>query len=150
MIFRMLSVLFVILLLALPATSLHAEGKATAGEAEHVVVQHILIGFKRSIPGKKVDLTKKEAKALAGEILERARKGEEFDALVKEYTNDTYPGIFLLANKGIPIRAGERKRSDMVQGFSDIAFSLEVGEIGMAPFHAYKSPYGWHIILRLE
>lgn len=146
---RLLSVLIVTLLLLSPVSSLDA-GNTSQGEPEHVVVQHILIGFNRSIPGKKIDRAKKDAKALATQIFERARAGEEFDALVREYTDDSHPGIIRMANKGFPTRANEAERSGMVQGFGDVAFSLEVGEIGLSPFHSYKSPYGWHIILRLE
>ena len=38
----------------------------------------------------------------------------------------------------------------MVAAFGDVAFELEVGEVGLAKYHAGNSPYGWHVILRLE
>jgi hypothetical protein len=141
------SMLFPLLLSSAPAGPAPAE---EAGEPDRVVVQHCLIGFKRSIPGKKVARTKKEAGTLAGEILSRARNGEPFDNLVKEYTDDAYPGIYILSNEDQPYRSGERRRSDMVPGFGNMAFGLGVGEFGLVPYHGYKSPYGWHIILRLE
>jgi hypothetical protein len=125
-------------------------GAANSGEPDVVVVQHILIGFKRSVPDKTIDRTKKQALALALDLLERARAGEDFDALVKEQTDDSHPGIYKLTNRGAPLMAKSRARDDMVPNFGRIAFSLEVGEIGLAKFHPGNSPYGWHVIKRLE
>jgi parvulin-like peptidyl-prolyl isomerase len=136
-----------ILLLAL---ALPHPAESKNDEPDVVVVQHILIAFKKSLPNKKLDRTKKEAQALALELLERAGAGEDFDALVKEYTNDRHPGIYKLTNKGAPLMSGARSREDMVPNFGRISFSLEVGEIGMAKYHPGNSPFGWHIIKRLE
>ncbi|MFT5049926.1 MAG: peptidyl-prolyl cis-trans isomerase B (cyclophilin B) [Chlamydiales bacterium] len=41
-------------------------------------------------------------------------------------------------------------REQMVPAFGDVGFLLEVGEVGLAPFDPAKSPYGWHVIKRLE
>ena len=119
-------------------------------EPDTVLVQHILIGFNKSVPGKKLDRTKKEAQALAEELLERAQAGEDFDALVKEYTDDKHPGIYRLTNRDAPLLQDSRKRSDMVANFGAVSFQLEVGEVGLAKFHGGNSPYGWHVIKRLE
>ncbi len=116
---------------------------------DKIVVQHILIGFKRSVAGKKITRTKKEAQALAESLLKRIEEGEDLDALVKEYTDDTYPGYIAMANRGVDPMGG-MARDDMVPGFGDASFSLEVGEIALVPYHGRKSPYGWHIIKRLE
>mgnify|MGYP001819405519 CR=1 FL=1 len=138
-----LVLIFFAILTPPPAAGPKAEGP------DKLVVQHILIGFKRSIAGKKITRTKKEAKLLAEELLKRAREGEDFDALVKEYTDDRYPGYIAMANLGVDPLGGMSRR-DMVDGFGDVSFSLEVGEIGMSPWHGRKSPFGWHIIKRLE
>lgn len=119
-------------------------------EPDQVVVQHILIGFKRSVPGKKLDRNKREARALAESLLRRAREGEEFDALVKQYTDDRYPGKMLLTNTDVPRVAGGTIRRQVVARFGDVAFRLEVGEVGLADYHAALSPFGWHVIKRLE
>ncbi len=122
-------------------------------EPDQVTVQHILIGYKRSVPDQKLDRTKAEAKALAEELTNRARTLEdpsEFTALVEEYTNDSPPGIYILINDGADPVPRSRKRRDMVAAFGDVAFELEVGEVGLAKYHAGNSPYGWHVILRLE
>jgi len=123
-----------------------AQGK----EPEKITVQHILIGFKNRIPDKPLERSKQEAKKLAFELLQRAQDGEDFDALVKEYTNDNFPGIMLVTNSKAPQVAGGRKRSQLVPKFGDVAFRLEVGEVGMANFNTAVCPYGWHIIKRLE
>ncbi len=123
-----------------------AQGK----EPERITVQHILIGFKNSVPNKPQERSKKEAKALAYELLQRAQDGEDFDALVKEYTNDNVPGIMLVTNNGAPRVAGGRTRNQLVPKFGDVAFRLEIGEVGMANFNTAVCPYGWHVIKRLE
>ena len=40
--------------------------------------------------------------------------------------------------------------SRMVQRFGDVGFGLEVGETGMAEYDPRTSPFGWHIIKRIE
>jgi hypothetical protein len=121
-------------------------------EADRVVVQHVLIGLKGKIDGKPITRSKKDAKLLAYEILDRAEAGEDFDALVKEYTDDRYPGRYVLINhdvSGLP-KEGEYARGDMAIKFGDLAFRLKVGEYGIATYHAVSSPYGYHVIKRLE
>jgi parvulin-like peptidyl-prolyl isomerase len=121
-------------------------------EPDHITVQHILISFEGSIPKETVTRTKEEAEKLANEIFERAKKGEDFDALVKEYTDDTYPGVYKMANFEVEpdVDQGEYERSKMVTEFGDVSFSLSVNEIGMAEYSPEKSKYGWHIIKRLN
>lgn len=118
---------------------------------EHVVVQHVLIGFEGSVPGKPVTRSQAEAEALANEILAKAQAGEDFGNLVKEHTDDQYPGFYFLANTGIePMDASEFRREQMVKAFGDVAFELRVGDVGMASFSETDSPFGWHVIKRVE
>jgi hypothetical protein len=125
---------------------------ASSEEPNWVTVQHILISFKGAIPKPSVTRTKEEAKKLAEEVFARAQKGEDFDALVKKYTDDEYPGIYRMSNKGIPPDPTRQEfpRERMVKGFGDVSFSLPVGGIGMAKYDSEKSKYGWHIIKRIE
>jgi len=123
---------------------------AGKGEPDQVLVQHILIAFKRSVPNKTIERSRKEARALAESLYDRAMKGEDFDALVKEHTDDQYPGMMLLTNKGAKRVQGGRTRDDVVPKFGDLSFRLEVDEIGLATHHAALSPYGWHVIKRIE
>jgi parvulin-like peptidyl-prolyl isomerase len=123
---------------------------AAGKEPDHITIQHVLIGFKGSVPGKNITRTQDEAEKLAGEVLARAKKGEDFDGLVKKYTDDSPPGIYAMANKGVAASAGEYPRERMVPAFGDAGFPLQVGEIGMASYDKTKSPYGWHIVKRLK
>jgi parvulin-like peptidyl-prolyl isomerase len=119
-------------------------------EPERVVVQHVLVSF----AGTRTKATRKkeEAEALAKSLLDRARKGEDFDALMKQYSDDTGPGIYALANydarPGGP--AGEFSRTQMVAAFGRVGFALEVGQVGLAGFDPRESPFGWHLIKRLK
>lgn len=118
--------------------------------ADHIKLQHILIAFAGKVPGKNITRTEAEASQLAEEILERAKKGEDFDALVRTYTDDAHPGIYGLSNSGVAPAEGEFSRDRMVPAFGEVGFSLAPGEIGLAVYDARKSPYGWHVIKRLE
>jgi parvulin-like peptidyl-prolyl isomerase len=121
-----------------------------AAEPEHVQVQHILISFTGKLPGKNVTRTQEEAQKLAYDVLARARKGEDFDALVKQYTDDAAPGMYGMSNAGVAPAGGEYSRTGMVPAFGDVGFKLKVGEIGIADFDARKSPFGYHIIKRIK
>ena len=117
---------------------------------QHVQVQHILIGFTGSVPGKSISRTKEEAKTLAYQILERARKGENFDELVSKYTDDSPPGIYGMSGAGVAPAAGEYPRTGMVPAFGNVGFAISPGNIGIADYDPTASPFGWHIIKRLK
>jgi hypothetical protein len=123
--------------------------RGMAGEDQHIQVQHILIGFAGSLPGKKVDRNQAQAEKLADEVFAKAKSGD-FDALVKQYTDDSAPGIYGMSNRGVAPEAGEFGRESMVPAFGDIGFSLKVGEIAVAKYDPAKSPFGYHIIKRLK
>ena len=139
------------ILLAAPLLAAGTPPPPAAGkEPDHITIQHVLIGYKGSVPGKNITRTQDEAKKLAEEILARAKKGEDFDGLVKQYTDDSAPGIYSMSNNGVAPAEGEYARGGMVPAFGDAGFPLKVGEIGMASYDAAKSPYGWHIVKRLK
>ncbi len=122
-------------------------------EPERVTVQHILIAFKGSLPNdQKVTRGREAAETLARQIFERAKAGEDFDAMVKTYTNDSYPGIYAMSNRDVTPDPSKREfsRTRMVKGFGDVSFGLEVGGVGLAAYDPAASKYGWHIIKRLE
>jgi parvulin-like peptidyl-prolyl isomerase len=133
-----------------PPKAAVAPAPAAGKEPDHITIQHVLIGFNGSVPGKNITRTQDEAKKLAEEILARAKKGENFDALVKQYTDDSPPGIYSMSNKGVAPAAGEYARDRMVPAFGDAGFPLQVGEFGMASYDKVRSPYGWHIVKRLK
>ncbi len=48
------------------------------GESSYITVQHVLVAFRGTLPGKPVFRTEEEAEALANEIFERAEIGRGF------------------------------------------------------------------------
>jgi hypothetical protein len=130
-----------------PALDLAAPGHQS--ELERIAVQHILISFAGA--GTSATRTQEAAATLATETLQRARQGEDFGELVQSLTDDSFPGIYRLCNTGVsPRSADEYSRGGMVPAFGDIGFALEVDGVDMASFDPQTSPYGWHIIKRLE
>ena len=119
-------------------------------EPDHIKVQHILIGAKGTVPGKSITRSLEEAKTLAYQLADRARKGEEFGALVSQYTDDAAPGIYGMSNRGVPAGQGEYGRDTMVPAFGNVGFPLALGAIGVADFDPSTSPYGYHVIKRVE
>ncbi len=116
----------------------------------HIQVQHILIGFAGSVPQKSITRNADEAKTLAYQILARAKAGEDFDALVRQYTDDSPPGIYAMSGTNVPPGPGEYPRDRMVPAFGNVGFAINVGEIGIADYDATASPFGYHVIKRLK
>jgi hypothetical protein len=114
-----------------------------------VRVQHVLIG--RYAPGRSNELKPldaMQAERLAAEVFAKAVAGDEFDALVRSHTYDSHPGIFTMSKAdGVPDALA---REGMVAGFWMTAWRLQPGEVGIALYDRYESPYGYHIIKRLE
>jgi hypothetical protein len=121
-------------------------------EPDHVTVQHILIAFKGSIPKDSVKRTQFEAELLVKEIFKRAKEGQDFDKLVKNFSDDQYPGIYRMSNFDVEPDESEREysRSKMVKAFGDLSFRLSVNQIGLAKYDPETCKYGWHIIKRIE
>lgn len=139
------------------ATSSNAGGSVSTPttptvEPDHIQVQHILIGFKGSVRGKPITRTQEEARTLAYSVLERAKAGDAFDDLVKQYTDDQAPGIYGMANNGVAPDATQQEfaRNGMVAAFGDVGFKLAVGAIGIADYDPRTSPFGYHVIKRLR
>lgn len=108
--------------------------------ATRVEVQHVLVGY-AGAPLQGVTRTVPEAERLAAEIYVEAVGGADFGDLVSRHTDDRAPGIYEMTTES---------RRQMVQGFGDVAWRLQVGEIGVSPLHPQQSPFGWHVIKRLE
>lgn len=99
--------------------------------------KHILISTKDMTTNKDLPEDKQaEAKTKAEELLERAKNGEDFDALVSEYSEDpgskSNPDGYVFTD------------NEMVPEFQDGVDSLKPGE-----FTLVKSSYGYHVIERL-
>src|SRR5690606_9088551 len=94
-----------------------------ADEPFEIAAAHLLVMHKDSRGASKaITRTREEAKARAEEALARIRAGEDFGAIVEEYTDE--PG-------GAERRGelGRFTRGMMVKPFADAAFALEVGEV---------------------
>lgn len=97
--------------------------------------KHVLI---KTVDDNKKELENQdELKAKAEEVASRAKAGEDFDALIKEYNQD--PGMES-SPEGYVFTEGE-----MVDEFYQGTKALEIGGIS----DPIKSNYGWHIIQRL-
>jgi peptidyl-prolyl cis-trans isomerase C len=117
---------------------LQARGEVSDAGIE---VEHVLLAHKDGgIPG--VTRTQAEAKALAESVWQRALAGEDFSKLRTELSDD---------KGGAPTYAMTRvTRTTYVPAFGNVGFRLQVGEIGVAPYEAKASPFGYHVIKRVR
>lgn len=98
-------------------------------------VAHILIQFPRNATDKAKAAVKAKADSLYGVL----KKGGDFAALAREYSQDP----------GSAKRGGELSwivKGQTVKPFEDAAWALKDGEIS----RPVESPFGWHIIKREE
>lgn len=110
--------------------------------ATRMKVQHILVG--RYSPGPTdalKPLNAADAEARAAELFAKVITGADFGALVKEASYDGGPGTYDMTMDD---------RENMVKGFWQGAWRLQPNEIGIVPYNRYTSPFGYHIIKRLE
>ncbi|HUS27512.1 MAG TPA: peptidylprolyl isomerase [Kofleriaceae bacterium] len=118
---------------------------ARTAEPGMVHVQHVLIGWKDTpaakagrVDEKAKNRDKAEADKMAQEVLGKAKAGEDFKALMKQYSED--PGS-KDDGRVYPVAPD----APMVEPFKDMSLRLKMGEVGMV-----KSPFGWHVIKRVE
>ena len=120
-----------------PEDSIHAyyeRNPLEFTEPARAHVRHILVAFRPGDPPG----TRAAARAKAAEALKRAKAGEDFGALAKEYSDDRGS-----AAQGGDL--GEISRAQVMKEFGDAAFALKPGELSPV----VESPYGFHVI-RLE
>lgn len=110
---------------------------------DKVKVQHVLLAFVGAKRGSESKHTMAEAQQLAGEVLGKARAGEDFAALVKAHSYDQ-------TDNGLIVLTQENRASEAVKWFGDVAFRLQVGEVGIVSYNRRHSPFGWHVVKRLE
>lgn len=118
-------------------------------DATCIKVQHILISTTDTTTtdedGNTVDMSedeiaayKEEQKALAETVLEKAKAGEDFEALSEEYTAENAGFEFSFDKTGFdPVNY-----SYMVEAFYTASWNLKEGEIS----ELVESEYGYHII----
>ena len=130
---------------AMSRSSGSARNIPTAG----VKVQHILIAFAGT--GLPQTRSKDQAEQLAAELFASIRAGADFDKLVREHTGRlTHPGIYGMFADQSAAKPGDSPRTRMVAAFGNVGWRLKVGEVGVAGFDPAASPYGWHIVKRIE
>jgi len=125
-------------LYAEPATATAAEALPPGPKeirAAHLLVMHR--DSKRAPPS--VTRTRDEAKDRADEALAKVKSGVAFEEVVAEYSDE--PGA---AERGGDL--GKFSRKNMVKGFSDAAFKLDVGHTS----DIVETEFGFHIIRRSE
>lgn len=110
-------------------------------QVQQVTVQHVLLAFVGATRGSESGHTMEEARTLTSDVLARARAGEDFNALMKQYSGDEGGGTYVLT---------QDNRDTYADDFSAAAFRLQVGEIGVVAYHHVRAPFGWHVIKRLK
>lgn len=111
---------------------------ATEEAPDTVAAQHLLVAYKGAkSAAKTITRSKADAKKRAEEALTKAKKGDDFTALVKAYSDE--PGAAERLGS-----LGKFKRDAMVKPFSDAAFKLKVGEIS----DVVETDFGFHVIKR--
>ena len=141
------------LLATVAPQSVHDRAVAFLARPEHteprVTVRHLLVSFRGAgVPG--VTRTQEEAEQLAGELLARAEAGEAFADLVAQHSDDSPEGVYTMVLEGSGSPPESYPRRGMVPAFGDAGWRLQPGELEVVEFDPEKSPYGWHLVMRLE
>jgi parvulin-like peptidyl-prolyl isomerase len=107
---------------------------------EQVAASHVLIQYKGSMrAAPTITRSKDEAKKLAADVMAKAKKGQDFAALAKQYSDE--PGA-----KDRAGALGKFSKAQMVKPFADAAFALKPGEIS----NVVETDFGFHVIKRTE
>lgn len=100
-------------------------------QPEQIRVHHILFKVSETADPEKV----KAVEAKAQRVLDRIKKGEDFETLARQYSEDPASAL-----RGGNI--GFFSRGDMIKNFEDAAFALKVGQVS----DLVRTQLGFHII----
>lgn len=113
---------------------------AAPAPEQTIAASHVLIQYKGSMrAAPTITRSKDEAKKLATEVMNKAKKGQDFVALAKQYSDE--PGA-----KDRAGNLGKFSKGQMVKPFADAAFALKPGEIS----NVVETDFGFHVIKRTE
>jgi parvulin-like peptidyl-prolyl isomerase len=114
---------------------------APAQDAEpKIAASHVLIQYKGSMrAAPTITRSKADAKKLATEIMVKAKKGQDFAALARQYSDE--PGAKERAGS-----LGKFAKGNMVKPFADAAFALQPGGVS----DVVETDFGFHVIKRTE
>jgi PPIC-type PPIASE domain len=106
-------------------------------------IKHILIGWNQSGNDGRTDpraqkRTQKDAQDQIRALMDQINKGADFDALMKQYSEDPGSASGARAYTVSP-------DAQLVIEFKQLGLRLKIGEVGVV-----KSEYGYHIMKRLE
>src|SRR6185369_11178791 len=121
------------------------ENPAKFEQPEMAHAAHVLFATKDLTSGQDLSDDKKSArKKQAEEVLKRARAGEDFSKLVREFSDD--PGSKDKGGEYTFARASADPRNAMVPEFETAAFGLKTNEVS----DVVQTQFGYHIIKLLE
>ncbi|MDF3067507.1 MAG: Peptidyl-prolyl cis-trans isomerase PpiD [Polyangiaceae bacterium] len=117
-----------------------AGAEPMAGQPTEIAARHLLVSYQGALRASpSVTRSKVEAKTRAEEALQRAKAGESFETLVKEFSDE--PGA---AERGGSL--GRFGRGMMVPAFEKAAFKLTPGAVS----DLVETQFGFHVIQRTE
>lgn len=127
------------------ARKFYADNPSLFQEPEHLRASHVLISTRDSIAGKPVSSELKlQKRRLAESIVTRAKAGEDFAKLVREFSNDASSkergGEYTFA------RAKDDPGRAMAPEFEAAAFSMKVNQVS----DVVETGFGYHVIKLLE
>ncbi len=123
---------------ALPPPPRPDSGPPPAPSAAQIGCSHVLVMHRESerVP-EGITRTREEARTRAADVLRRARAGEDFAGLARQFSDE--PGA---STGGGDL--GMFGRGMMVPPFEQAAFALEPGQIS----EVVETPFGYHVIKR--
>jgi len=122
------------------ADILEREPLANVAEVKHILIswKDLADQFGGRIDPRAANRTKEQAEAEIKSLVGQLKAGADFDALMKEHSEDRGS-----ASSGIPFKVSPD--AQLVIEFRQLALRLHVGEIGVC-----QSDFGFHIIKRLQ